>query len=346
MDPTNAPWLQQRRTVYHPETNRLHPQNTGETACKAWARQELFALATPPDCTRISRWGRELDPGQLQHGIRFFKRRWNWGTGTVHRFLSDLEQEQEIRRLDPDDRGSTEAKVIEVCNYLAHQRPWRNGGTHSGDQDGKGIGSQQQLPEDAAGGHSDGSGKTERKATGKASRKAERNQVKEEKKNGQKNTDSVPRQNGKPAAPEADPSTPPHPPEKRPSRRAVDRIVESWHQTIVEVFTEVKGSPSGSRLKLTDKRRSRIRDLVEMGYDRKNDLEPAVRQVLHSHYWEGMGGSSQYLTLLRNGGENLEMYRDKWEERSRAQSHDRGLDFEEREQAEDEAAEQWIDENV
>lgn len=306
--PPSTGWFRVARKLTNAQHD-LHPSNTGEVACKLAAWVDLIGMAQYED-------NGELERGQLQASLSYLGKRWNWlsdsgSTKRVRVFLKMLEDEDRIARHHPGGRAPT---VITIVNYDQYQAvpEGHKKGHIKGQEKGriKGTLTPQALGENP----SPGAHKGHKRGHAKGQEKGQQDN---NKKNREETTqaDSAPRKGAAPtSSDQAQPTLLDHP-EEGPEPDTVDRIVKSWHQTIVDAFNDVKGGGSGSRLKLTDNRRSRIRDLVEMGYDCDDDLKPAVRQVLHSDYWKGKGGSRQYMTLLRKGGENLEMYRDKWHEK-------------------------------
>lgn len=104
-------WFVLSRAMVDP-THDLHPRTTGESACRAWAWTDLIGSAKWKESGGVGR-------GQLRAAESFLARRWNWNRSRVSRFLSDLEKDGRIERIE--DGGPRDPNIISICNYEDYQ---------------------------------------------------------------------------------------------------------------------------------------------------------------------------------------------------------------------------------
>lgn len=92
----------------------LHPQATGEEACRLGAWVDLLGYARYAPGGGIKR-------GEMVAGERFLASRWNWSKARVHRFLDELESAGRIRKIPQS--GPRKPNRIMICNYESYQEP-------------------------------------------------------------------------------------------------------------------------------------------------------------------------------------------------------------------------------
>lgn len=110
--------------------HELHPMQTGEPACSAFAFLDLLGMArfTPGD---------GLERGQLRVSCRYLAKRWCWSKSKAARFMSDL---RDAKRVTSGTQVGREQPVVTILNYDRYVMPWIKGWDAIGTQVGREMG--------------------------------------------------------------------------------------------------------------------------------------------------------------------------------------------------------------
>lgn len=333
------------------EEHFLHPSNRQGDA--TWRDAWIFMILRANWDEGCPQPG--IPTGHIQISARGLKEQTALSRSAASRFLARLKDEDMIRvAWETDDR--TKPPVFKIANYRHYQNP-NKGGTRSGARTGT-PGEKPEQSDDSSHHRDVGSTATDRRDAGRDThRDPGRDVTKEEKnrKNENKNNRLAPEAGATPTdAPFGDSS--PSRSEPNDTEDQLEQQVREVEQHWMDLLANIDLTSEERQVLLSsDKRehalskfRARIRDDGFTVEDLKQILSWALSQ-----YWEDgdrlpWGGHVHPRSILQNGDkarERLLCLRRDQKRNSRPRPEDRGLDFEQREQAEDEAAEQWIDQN-
>lgn len=135
-DPEQGNWIKAYRDMrFHPVVGSGKPVKPADPKRGAWSRGEAWQDLLMEARYRAGRAdvaGQTiyLDIGQLLAARAYLAERWNWTEQTVRTFLDRIEQEEMIKRTQPNNQQNNQGKearfkkaatIITICNYTRYQ---------------------------------------------------------------------------------------------------------------------------------------------------------------------------------------------------------------------------------